>query len=129
MINKNKKEEQDSAKEKLIKKETNRLKKIYKNIPEDKKNVIIGLIQRAAFMRVSLDEMEQDINENGFTEKFQQGNQAPYLRQRPIADLYNKMNASYQKIIKQLTDLLPREDVKKDEADPFGEFVFSRSEI
>lgn len=34
-------------------------------------------------MRISLDEMEQDINKNGFTEKFSQGNQEPYLRQRP----------------------------------------------
>lgn len=80
-------------------------------------------------MRISLDEMEQDINENGFTEKFSQGNQAPYLRQRPISDIYSKMNASYQKIIKQLTDLLPKEEPRKDDEDEFAVFVNSRQEI
>lgn len=80
-------------------------------------------------MRISLDEMEQDINKNGFTEKFSQGNQEPYLRQRPISDIYNKMNASYQKIIKQLTDLLPKEEQRKDDEDEFAAFVVSRHEI
>lgn len=129
MDNINKKEEVTKSKEKAIKKEENRLKKIYKNIAKDKKSTIEGLIQRAAFMRVSLDEMEQDINENGFTEKFSQGNQEPYLRQRPIADIYNKMNTSYQKIIKQLTDLLPKEEPKKEETDEFADFVCGRDEI
>lgn len=129
MDNINKKNEVIKLKEKAIKKEENRLKRIYKNIENNKKSTIEGLIQRAAFMRISLDEMEQDINENGFTEPFSQGKQEPYLRQRPVADIYNKMNTSYQKIIKQLTDLLPRADPKKDDTDEFEEFVCGRDEI
>lgn len=129
MDNNNKKNDGKIPKEEAIKKEEKRLKRIYKNIAKDKKSAVEGLIQRAAFMRVSLDEMEQDINENGFTEKFSQGNQAPYLRQRPIADIYNKMNTSYQKIINQLTNLLPKEEPKKEEADEFADFVCGRDEI
>lgn len=115
--------------ENKIKKEENRLKKIYKNTDKDKKSAVEGLIQRAAFMRVSLDEIEIDINQNGFTELFSQGNQEPYQRQRPIADIYNKLNTSYQKIIKQLTDLLPKTEIKKDEPDEFEEFVWNRNEV
>jgi hypothetical protein len=80
-----------------------------------------GLIRRAAYMRVMLEECENDIVENGLTEKFSQGDQEPYDRKRPIADMYASLNTSYQKIIKQLTDLLPTEEKKQ--ADPFLDYI------
>lgn len=115
-------------KAKRIRKEENRLKKIYKNIKDEKKQTVQGLIQRAAFMRVTLEDFEDDLDQNGFVEMFQQGiNQDPYERKRPIADLYNTMNTSYQKIIKQLTDLLPKEE-SKPEDDGFDGFVGGRED-
>ena len=112
-------------KAKRIKREENRLKKIYKDIETKKKDTVQGLIQRAAYMRVTLDDFEIDLDDNGFTEPFSQGDQDPYDRKRPVADLYNTMNTSYQKIIKQLTDLLPKE-AHKEEDDGFDEFVNSK---
>lgn len=93
---------------KRIKKEEKRLNAIFRDVEENKKKTVEGLIKRAAFMRASLEDFEADLDENGFVEMFQQGEkQEPYERKRPTADLYNTMNTSYQKIIKQLTDLLP----------------------
>lgn len=108
--------------QKDIKKEENRLKKIYSEIEDRRKNTIAGLIQRAAFMRVQLDELEAELNLNGFTEKFSQGDQDPYDRERPAARIYNSMNSGYQKIIKQLTDLLPRDDARPKGGDSFADF-------
>ena len=88
--------------------EERRLAKIFKDIDKKRKATTGGLIQRAAFMRVSLEDLETDLNENGFTEEFSQGDQEPYQRERPAAKIYNTMNTSYQKIIRQLTDLLPK---------------------
>ncbi|MDU4787661.1 MAG: hypothetical protein E6X82_04080 [Clostridium sp.] len=114
-------------KDKRIKKEENRLKKIYKNIEDKKKDTAIGLIQRLAYLRVTLEDFEKDLDENGFTELFQQGEkQSPYERKRPVADLYNTMNTAYQKGIKQLTDLLPKEIKVADEDDGFEDFVNSK---
>lgn len=114
-------------KDKRIKKEENRLKRIYKNIEENKKDTVIGLIQRLAYLRVTLEDFERDLDENGFTELFQQGEkQSPYERKRPVADLYNTMNTAYQKGIKQLTDLLPKEIKVADEDDGFEDFVNSK---
>ena len=118
-------------KDKRIKKEENRLKKIYKNIEDKKKDTAIGLIQRLAYLRVTLEDFEKDLDENGFTELFQQGEkQSPYERKRPVADLYNTMNTAYQKGLKQLTDLLPKtiED-KKEGDDGFNEFVYGREDV
>ena len=67
-------------------------------------------------MRASLEDFEADLDQDGFVEMFRQGDrQKPYERKRPVADLYNTMNTSYQKIIKQLTDLLPEENRESDE--------------
>lgn len=90
--------------------EERRLARIFKDIDEKRKATTRGLIQRAAFMRVSLDGLEEDLNRNGFTEWFSQGDQEPYQRERPATKIYNTMNVSYQKIIRQLTDLLPKEN-------------------
>lgn len=103
-------------KSKRIKKEEKRLNSIFRDVEENKKKTVEGLIKRAAFMRASLEDFEADLDENGFVEMFQQGEkQEPYERKRPTADLYNTMNTSYQKIIKQLTDLLPEGKKDSDE--------------
>ena len=111
-----------TAKEKRIRKEEIRLLKNYTSIDEKRKSVIVGLIRRAAFMRVSLEDLEADIAEYGFTELFAQGTQEPYLRERPATRVYNTMNGGYQKIIKQLTDLLPKDEPKPKAGDAFENF-------
>ena len=113
-------------KHKEIEKEIKRLTKIFRGLEIKKKNTTVGLIERAAFMRIKLKELEEDINVYGFTEWFQQGEQEPYKRQRPESTIYCSMNTSYQKIIKQLTDLLPKEELKKSESDGFDDFVSGR---
>ncbi len=112
----------EKTKDERIKAEERRLTKIYGDLKSEKKmKAAQGLIRRAAYMRIMLEECESDIVENGLTEKFSQGDQEPYDRKRPIADLYSAMNTSYQKIIKQLTDLLPTEEKKG--ADPFLDYI------
>lgn len=120
----------DPSANRKIKNEIKRLSCNFKNIDEEKRKVVSPLIERAAFMRVSLEMLEDDLQKNGFTEPFSQGNQEPYDRKRPVAEIYNSMNVSYQKIIKQLTDLLPKDDgIKKTKDDGFDDFVNSREDI
>ena len=109
-----------------IKKEANRLKRIYKNIDKDNKAIIDGLIQRAAYMRVMLEDWEKDILENGYYEMFTQSlTTPPYERERPVTRLYNTMNKNYQSIIKQLSDLVPKPEPKQED-DGFDDFVNGR---
>lgn len=120
----------EKTKEEKIKAELSRLRRIYKEIEERKKKTVEGLIERAAYMRVTLEAFEVDLDENGFTEQFQQGKeQEPYERKRPVADLYNTMNTSYQKAVKQLCDLLPKEEKTPQKSDGFDDFVNDREDI
>ena len=41
------------------KKEQNRIKKLYKNLPKDKLEIAKKLMERAAYMLVSLEDMEE----------------------------------------------------------------------
>ncbi|MCE4953485.1 hypothetical protein KJC28_01060 [Staphylococcus haemolyticus] len=104
-------EEQIKQHEARVKKEKQRLDKIFKSIPDDKKRVAQGLIVQAARMRILLDDAWSDIQEKGDYELFTQSESTPaYERERPIAKLFNSRDAAYQKIIMQLSKLLP-EDV------------------
>lgn len=115
-------------KEARIKREKMRLRRQFAKIDKKKKSVVEGLIERAAFMRIMLEDMETDIKEKGYVEPFSQGNQEPYDRKRPVVDSYNTMNANYQKIIKQLTELMPKEIAPKQPSDGFEDFVNGRED-
>lgn len=117
--------------EERIVQEHRRLMAIYKDMEAPKKTIATGLIGRAAFMRVQLEDLELDLLENGWTEPFSQGNQDPYDRARPAAQIYNTTNANYQKIIKQLDGMLPKAEAptKKDDDDGFDGFVNGRGEV
>jgi len=116
----------DLSKEKRITKEEERLRYIYRDVEEDNKSIIQGLINRAAYMLITLEDWENDIDNNGYIEMFTQSEKtAPYERERPVIRLYNTMNKNYQSIIKQLTDLVPKK-VEKPESDGFDDFAAER---
>ena len=117
------------SKEDRVASETRRLNRLFKNIDDKKKKVAEGLIERAAHQRVTLEDLADDIDKNGMTEKFSQGDQEPYDRKRPAADLYNTMNTSYQKAIKQLIDLLPKDEQPTVKDDGFNAFVVGREDV
>lgn len=93
-----------------VKREKERLQEVYSGLDDKRKAVVEGLIEEAAFMRVSLQDLKEDIKQNGDTELFCQGKeQEPYLRERPSSKKYDTRNANYQKIIKLLLEQLPKE--------------------
>jgi hypothetical protein len=108
-------------KEKLIKKEKSRLKKILKELPEDKKKMADGLIAQAAFMRVTLDELQEIMNTDGPVELFEQGKQR-MIREHPAAKTYNTMVRNYTAVCKAMFSLLPEEQ-KEIAADELMEFI------
>ncbi|WP_436958438.1 hypothetical protein [Staphylococcus succinus] len=117
-------EEQRLEREKLVKKEEKRLLEIYKDLPNEKLKVAQGLIKQAARNRVMLNYMWDDIQENGEYDLFQQSQNVPaYERERPVARLYNTRDQSYQRAIKQLTDLLPKEARPAETDEPVDDYV------
>jgi hypothetical protein len=101
------------------KSEIARLSRIYAGLPPNQMKVVEGLIVEAARLRVRLNYLWKDLQENGETEMFTQSERTePYERERPQSRTYTATNKSYQAIIKQLSDLCP----PSEEEDPLAEF-------
>lgn len=94
---------------KRIKKERAKLTKLFENVPENKKTLIAPLIENAAFMRVTLDELQSTINANGCSEEYQNG--ANQYGRKSSADLqaYNSTMKMYASVIDKLDKMLPED--------------------
>ena len=57
----------DLTKEQKIKREITRLKRVFKDLDKNKLQTVESLIRNAAFMAVSLEELQEIINEEGYT--------------------------------------------------------------
>ena len=112
--------------EKKIKQEINRIKKLYKDLAKEKIKVIEGLITDASFMKLTLQELREDLLMNGFTELYENGSQV-INRERPEAKIYSTMIQRYSNVMKQLIDYMPVEE-KKEEQDELIAFL-NRSKI
>ncbi len=93
------------------KKEITRLKKVYKNLPKDTLENVKKLIERAAYMLVSLEDMEAKIDADGLVISMPQGDYS-IDRAHPLLQPYNAMVKNYNATIKQLNELLPDSDVE-----------------
>ena len=100
-------------KEEKIKKEKTRLKGIFKNLDENKKKLVTPLIEKAAFMSVELDILQDSIQENGWTSEYQNGANQWGEKRSAEADTYIALSKNYTAVIKQLTELVPAAERKK----------------
>lgn len=91
---------------KRLKKEQAKIKKLYKNLPKERAEIAQKLIERAAYMLVSLEDMEEKINTDGLVCEMPQGSYT-ITRAHPLLQPYNAMVKNYNATIKQLGDMLP----------------------
>lgn len=108
-------------KDKKITKETNKLKKLFKELPENKKKMAEKLIENASFMSITLDELKNYIKIYGVKETYVNGKDQYGFKESIESKTYNIMVKNYMNIIKQLNDMLP-EEKKINEDDEFERF-------
>lgn len=102
-------------KDKIIKSETNKLNKLKKLIPEEKRTVATNLIKELAFMTATLEELKAFIGENGAVEVFEQGSQK-FNRESPALKSYTALINRYSNLYKQLISLIP-ESLEKEKSE------------
>ena len=87
-------------------KELKRIKKLFKEMPENWKKVNEKLFIRAANMAVFLAEMEERLATEGLIVSMPQG-EYEIARAHPLLQQYNSMVKNYNATIKQLSEALP----------------------
>lgn len=96
----------DLTTDERIKKEKRRIAKLYKDLPCDRLKIMRTLIDRAAYMTVSLEDMERQINEDGLLVEMPQGDYA-ISRAHPLLQSYNAMIKNFNATVKLLGEGLP----------------------
>ena len=99
----------DLAKEERIKRELSRLTRIYKVLPKHKLAIVTPLLENAAFMRITLEDLQASINENGCSDEYKNGENQ--YGKKAAADLqaYNSLIKNYNMVSDRLEKLLPPE--------------------
>ena len=114
----------EKEKEARIKKEITKLNKIMRNVDADKRKSMDSLIKNAAFMTVTLEDLQKQIIEKGATERYQHGAGQWGMKKSAAVDVYNTMIKNHVSVMKQIADAVPKE--QKEELDEFAAFVAKR---
>ena len=95
-----------------IKDELARLSDVYKVLPPNTLAIVMPLLENAAFMKVTLDDLQEVINANGCSDDYQNG--ANQFGKKASADLqaYNSLIKNYNTVSDRLEKLLPPEQRK-----------------
>ena len=110
-------------KKKRYKKALNLLLKIFKDLEEPEKSFARPLIERAAYMKIELEDMEEKLAEVGFVEMFQQTDKIePYERERPLAKAFFAMSKNYYILKKDLKAYFKIKNNEPQQDDGFDEF-------
>ena len=124
-----KKSYDDMTKDEIIAAEKRKLAGIYSRLETKTKKSVSSLVDNAAFMAASLYELQRDINTEGYTEEYHNGANQSGIKRSAKIDIYIQLEKNYASVIKQLTDLLPKEDkIKEKKDDGFDGFVNSRED-
>ena len=96
-----------ASKETRIKREKKRLQDIFKDLEPNKLQTCQALIERAAFITVSLEDLEELLNMTGWVEPYQNGENQFGLKKSAAADVHISLTKNLNAIVKQLLDLVP----------------------
>lgn len=96
-----------ATKETRIRREKKRLQEIFKDLEPNKLSTCQALIERAAFITISLQDLEELLNESGWVEPYQNGENQFGLKKSAAADVHISLTKNLNAIVKQLLDLVP----------------------
>ena len=109
----------EKSKDKKIKAEISKLKKVFKNMPEKQWKTVEKLIESAAFSAVSMDELQEIINAEGYETEYQNGEHQKGTKQSVALTSYLSLQKNYTKIIDTLLKYVPPEEKKNDRLKEF----------
>lgn len=92
-----------------IKKELAKLEKLFAGLPENERRFVAPLLQNAAFMAVTLEDLQVEINENGVTDQYKNGENQFGRKISADIQAYNTTMKTYNTLMDKLMAKLPQE--------------------
>lgn len=116
---------------KRIKKEEARLKRLFKEIDENKKKLVFATISDIAFQTITMQDLRETIIREGTTVRYKNGANQYGTKQSPEAQLYMQMSQKSTQAMKILVDCMPKP--KREPGglpdDGFENFVNGREDV
>ena len=100
----------DKSKEKRIKQELTRISKFFEKADGNQRALVAPLLQNAAFMAITLEDLQETINAEGATDEYQNGANQRGIKQSATLQSYNALIKNYTTVIKALSAVLPPEE-------------------
>ena len=96
------------SKEERIAAERERLNKLFADLDANQLQAAAGLISSAAFLAVSLEDLEAEINANGYIDSYTNGASQAGEKISAAVQAYTALNAKYQSTIQKLLKIVPK---------------------
>ena len=109
----------ERQKKKLIAAELKKLITLFSPLGEKEREFLQPLLENAAFMRVTLDELQQEINRTGSVDSYQNGAAQHGVKISANIQAYNALMKTYHALMDKLLLRLPADDRRKDGLDSF----------
>ena len=95
------------SKEERIAAERERLNALFADLDANQLQAAAGLISSAAFLAVSLEDLEAEINANGYIDSYTNGSNQAGEKISAAVQAYATLNAKYQSTIQKLLKIVP----------------------
>ena len=99
--------------------ELERLVKLFSPLPDNERTFLQPLLENAAFMRATLDELQTQIRVSGAVDEYQNGANQHGVKISAAIQAYNQMMKTYHTLMDKLLSRLPAETGDADELDAF----------
>lgn len=118
----------DKKRKRLVTNEIRRLTLIFKEVDSKKQRTLKGLIDEAAFMRATLTELKEIIQDEGVIDEMPQGEYS-IIREHPALKSYNSTIQRYTTVTEKLLGVLPKDTPKtNDDVTEFFNFLNKRTD-
>ena len=111
--------DREKKKKRLIAAELKKLEHLFSPLSEKERDFLQPLLENAAFMRVTLDELQMEINRTGGVDSYQNGAAQHGVKISANIQAYNALMKTYHALMDKLLLRLPADDRRKDGLDSF----------
>ena len=98
------------TKEERINDELTRISRRFEKADGNQRAIAAPLIQNAAFMKVTLEDLQEIINAEGVVDEYKNGANQYGMKQSATLQSYNALIKNYASVIKTLSQILPPEE-------------------
>lgn len=99
-------------KDKVYQQEAAKLEGLFSGLPENEKAFLEPLMQRAAFMRMELEQLEDQIYAEGCVDEYRNGEKQKGRKASAEIQSYNSLIKNYNTVMGALLNRLPKEEKK-----------------